>query len=244
MNRILSLFILLASCVQPTPPANKQPNKEEPRGYEQRAATPDGTGKFYMGREIAQVMGYQGAAWLDRDERTVEEKPDEVVSAMNLQPTDTVVDLGAGTGYFTFRVSQKVPQGKVLAVDVQPEMIKLLEDNKKAKGITNVEAILGTETDPKLPARSVDVLFMVDVYHELLYPREVMQKVVESLKPGGRVILIEYRGEDKDVPIKALHKTTQEQLKKELAAVGLSWKETKDFLPWQHFIVFTVVSSQ
>jgi precorrin-6B methylase 2 len=244
----VALVFSLSAChqaAQPSVPTSTKTEQVPPvktsaesLGYEQKTASQDGTGKFYMGREISQVMGYQGAVWLERDEREQEEQPAKVVEALRLKPTDVVVDLGAGTGYFSFRMSPLVPQGKVIAVDVQPEMIKLLEDNKKTKKITNVEAVLGTETDPKLAANSVDVVLLVDVYHELLYPKEVMQHVFTALKPGGRLVLIEYRGEDPSVPIKPLHKTTQVQLKRELAAVGLPWKETKDFLPQQHFIVF------
>jgi precorrin-6B methylase 2 len=241
---VVSLFACHQTTQNPAPASVEtvqtptKTKETESKGYEQKEASPDGTGKFYLGREISQVMGYQGASWLDRDTREEEEQPAKVVEALELKPTDVVADLGAGTGYFTFRIAPKVPQGKVIAIDVQPEMIKLLEDNKKSKGVTNVETLLSTETDPKLSANSVDVVLLVDVYHELLFPKEVMQHVAEALKPGGRVVLIEYRGEDPSVPIKPLHKTTQVQLKKEMAAVGLPWKETKDFLPQQHFIVF------
>jgi ubiquinone/menaquinone biosynthesis C-methylase UbiE len=207
--------------------------------YEQRSQhDPDGIGKFYLGREIAHVMGHRAAAWLERPDRTQTELPDDVVKAMRLKATDVVADIGAGTGYFTFRVSRRVPQGKVYAVDIQPEMLALLEARKKALKADNVLTIQGTETDPKLPEQAVDLAFMVDAYHEFSYPREIMQSLVKSLKPAGRVVLIEYRGEDPTIPIKRLHKMTVAQARKELEAVGLVWKETKDFLPQQHFLVF------
>jgi ubiquinone/menaquinone biosynthesis C-methylase UbiE len=161
-----------------------------------------------------------------------------VIKSLNLKPTDVVADIGAGTGYFTFRISPVVSQGKVLAVDVQPEMVKVLKGLTKDRKISNVEPIQGTITNPNLPTSAVDLALLVDTYHELSHPREVMQAVVKSLKPGGRVVLIEYRGEDSNVPIKAVHKMTQDQVRKEMAAVNLTWKETKDFLPYQHLLIF------
>ncbi|HEX4949456.1 MAG TPA: class I SAM-dependent methyltransferase [Blastocatellia bacterium] len=199
---------------------------------------PDGIGKFYMGREIAHVMGHLGARWLERDDRLDTERPDEVVKNFKLKATDVVADIGAGTGYFTFRLSPIVNRGKVFAVDIQPEMLALMETRKKAMRAENVVLVQGTETDTKLPAAVVDLAFMVDAYHEFSYPREMMQSIVNALKPGGRVVLIEYRGEDPSVPIKRVHKMTVAQARKELEAVGLVWKETKNFLPHQHFIVF------
>lgn len=191
-----------------------------------------------MGREIAYVMGYEGADWLERPDRIKEEQPDKVVAEMKLKPTDTVADVGAGTGYFTFRIHRQVPQGKVYAVDIQPEMLALIEKRKQELKADNVIAVRSTETNAKLPPNSIDVVLMVDVYHEFAYPREMMESVVKALKPGGRFVQIEYRGEDPEVPIKPLHKMTVAQARKEMAAVGLVWKETKDFLPQQHFIVY------
>ncbi|WP_233744035.1 class I SAM-dependent methyltransferase [Leptodesmis sichuanensis] len=198
----------------------------------------DGIGKLYMGREIAQVMGHQGAGWLERSSREREERPQQLIESLNLQPTDVVADIGAGTGYFSFRIAPLVPQGKVLAIDVQPEMIEILRLLKQEKQQTNVEPILGLETDPRLVPSSVDVALMVDAYHEFEYPREMMQAIVQALKSDGRVVLVEYRGEDPWVFIKPLHKMTQKQVKKEMAAVGLTWLETKKFLPQQHVLIF------
>ncbi|MBO0861493.1 MAG: class I SAM-dependent methyltransferase [Chloracidobacterium sp.] len=210
-----------------------------PPVYETRSNhDPDGIGKFYMGREIAHVMGYQGAEWLERPERIIEERPDQVVEQMKLKPTDVVADIGAGTGYFSFRISRVVSQGKVFAVDIQPEMLAVIEKRKKESKADNVIAVKSEETDAKLPDNSVDLTLLVDVYHEFSFPREMMLSLVKALKPGGRVVQIEYRGEDPNVPIKLLHKMTIAQARKEMAAVGLVWKETKDFLPQQHFIVY------
>jgi ubiquinone/menaquinone biosynthesis C-methylase UbiE len=191
-----------------------------------------------MGREIAQVMGHLGAGWLERPTREFEEQPQELINALKLKPTDVVADIGAGTGYFSFRISPFVPQGKVLAVDIQPEMLEMIETIKQEKQISNVEPVLGSDTAPNLAPSSIDLALLVDAYHEFEYPREMMQAIAQALKPKGRVILVEYRGENPFVPIKALHKMTQKQARKEMAAVGLSWQETKNFLPQQHVMVF------
>src|SRR6476646_6342112 len=185
--------------------------------YQQRDRhNSDGIGKIYMSREIAQVMGHQGAAWLERSSRSWEEQPQRVVEVLDLQPSDVVADIGAGTGYFSFRLSPLVPDGKVLAVDVQPEMIEILNFLKQENQASNVEPILGTVQDPHLPPDSVDLALMVDAYHEFEYPQEMMTALVRSLKPGGRVVLVEYRGENLLIPIKGLHKMTQRQVKKEM----------------------------
>lgn len=198
---------------------------------------PDGIGKVYFGREIAQIMGHQGAGWLERPSRSFEEQPMQVIAALGLRPTDVVADVGAGTGYFSVRMSPLLPEGKVLAIDIQPEMVELLTFHLQERGITNVEPILGTATDPKLPPEGVDLALMVDAYHEFEYPYEMMQAIVRSLKPGGRVVLVEYRGENPFIPIKSLHKMTQRQVKREMAAVGLRWVETKNILPQQHILI-------
>ncbi len=207
--------------------------------YEYRTLhNPDGIGKFYLGREIAQVMGHEGAGWLERPSRETSEHPQQAIAALDLKPTDTVADIGAGTGYFTFRISSLVPQGKVLAVDVQPEMLELINFVKTQENIKNVEPILGTIDNPNLPESTVDLALMVDAYHEFQYPQEMMQAIVKALKPGGRVVLLEYRQENPFILIKELHKMSEKQVKKEMEAVGLKWRETQSFLPQQHFLVF------
>ncbi|MEM7795522.1 MAG: methyltransferase domain-containing protein [Cyanobacteria bacterium P01_C01_bin.118] len=205
-------------------------------GYKQPSS--DGIGKVYMGREISQVMGHQGAYWLERPSREAEERPDMAVDALGLQPTDTVADIGAGTGYMSFRMARKVSEGQVLAVDLQPEMIQLLEESKTEQAITNVKTIQAAEDNPHLPAGQVDLVLMVDAYHEFESPREVMTGVVEGLKPGGRVVLAEYRAENPLIMIKRLHKMSEKQVKKEMAAVGLTWVKTDDRLPQQHLLFF------
>lgn len=207
--------------------------------YQERVVhSADGIGKFYMDREIAKVMGHTEALWLERPDRKATEQPQQVVEALNLKPTDIVADIGAGTGYFSFRISPLVSEGKVLAVDIQPEMLDIIDFLKKENSISNVEPILGSISNPNLPDESVDLALMVDAYHEFEYPKEMMAGVVRSLKPGGRVVLVEYRKENPFIPIKALHKMTQKQARKEMKAVGLEWLETKNFLPQQHLMVF------
>ena len=191
-----------------------------------------------MGREISFVMGHRGVGWLERSEREREERTDLVVGAMELTPDDLVVDLGAGSGYFTFRISRRVPRGKVLAVDIQPEMLEIIEKRKRKRKHANIDTVLATESEPNLPEGAVDAVLMVDAYHEFSHPREVMTAVVDALRPGGRVFLVEYRGEDPSIPIYPLHKMTEAQVRLEMEAVGLDFVENRDMLPSQHFLVF------
>ena len=206
--------------------------------YTYQTPSRDGTGKVYLGREISHVMGHRGAAWLERAERVELERPDEVVDSLGLAPDDVVADIGAGTGYFTFRIAECVPEGGVYAVDIQPEMLAIIEERAAQQGFDNVEGVPGTVSDPNLPEESVDVALIVDAYHEFSHPREMMAGLVRALRPGGRVVLIEYRGEDPSIPIKELHKMTEAQVRLELEAVGLVWRRTGRFLPRQHFLVF------
>lgn len=211
----------------------------DPPGYETRPASADGIGKLYFGREIAQVMGFAAAQWLERPERLAEERPDLVLEALALEADDVVADLGAGTGYFALRIAKLVPSGKVYAIDVQQEMIDVVARRAAETGVGNLETRLATATDPRLEPGSVDVVLMVDVYHELEHPREVLEKIHAALRPGGRLVLVEFRGEDPAVPIKPLHKMTEAQARREVEASGLRWQETKGMLPIQHFLVFT-----
>ena len=198
----------------------------------------DGIGKFYRGREISHVMGHRGAAWLERPEREREERTDLLIEALPLSQDSVVADIGAGTGYFSFPIAVRVPEGKVLAVDIQQEMLDIIEARKTEGAQANVETVLGAEDDPKLPKASVDLILIVDAYHEFSHPFEMGTAMAESLKPGGQLVLIEYRAEDPSVQIKPLHKMSQEQAKREMATIGLEWVRTEDFLPQQHFLVF------
>ncbi len=205
--------------------------------YETASPSRDGIGKIYMGREISHVMGHLGAGWLERDGREAEERTDLLVENLGLKPSDVAADIGAGTGYFSFLMSPLVPDGKVLAVDIQQEMLDIIS-SRRANGWANIETILGAIDDPKLPAETVDLILIVDAYHEFSHPREMGEAMARALKPGGRIALVEYRKEDPDVPIKELHKMSEAQSKKEMAAIGLQWVETKDVLPQQHLMFF------
>ena len=199
----------------------------------------DGTGKFYLGREIAQVMGHLGAGWLERPQREQEERTDLLLELLALQPGDVVADIGAGTGYFSLPMAQQVgDQGRVLAVDIQPEMLAIIERRMVTEDLYNIDRILASQSDPRLPPETIDLALMVDAYHEFSHPREVMAGVVAALAPGGRVVLVEYRGEDPRVPIKPLHKMTLEQSRREMAVVGLVLDRVHDDLPLQHVMVF------
>jgi ubiquinone/menaquinone biosynthesis C-methylase UbiE len=200
---------------------------------------PDGTGKFYMGREIALVMGHQAADWLERPERNAEEHSNDLVDQLQVAPGQQVADIGAGTGFFSRRLGEAVgPSGRVFAVDIQPEMLTLLTNLATKAGITNITPVLGSARDPKLPSGAIDVVLMVDVYHEFAYPYEMMTNICRAVKTGGRVVFVEYRGEDPKVPIKPVHKMTEPQLKKEMTVQPLTWIKTIESLPRQRIVEF------
>jgi len=228
--------LALALCTVLILPAAAPKPAESP--YTQGRKTRDGLGKYYFGREIASYMTHYAAPWLDRPERDQEERPDLVLKALALKPGDLVADLGCGTGYFSWRMAQAVgPGGVVYGSEIQPEMLVLLDKAMRARGVTNVVGVLGTVDDPKLP-QPVDLAIMVDVYHECSEPAEFIAAVCRQLKPGGRLVFVEYRGEDPSVPIKPLHKMTEAQVKLEMAAQPLDYVETVRTLPRQHLIIF------
>lgn len=234
---ILCLGISALARVQTQASSNAAANS--PR-YEFRAKHDrDGTGKFFMGREIAQVMGHQGVSWLERPEREKEERADLLVPALKLKGGDVVADIGCGSGYYTRRLAKAVgTNGLVYAVDVQPEMLDILTNKLAAGKILNVKPVLGTATDPKLPRESVDLILLVDVYHEFDHPFEMMAALIRALKPGGRVAFVEFRAEDPEVRIKRVHKMTETQVRKEMSVQPLEWAETISTLPQQHVILF------
>lgn len=208
--------------------------------YQLREPSRDGIGKFFLDREIAHVMGHQGAPWLERPERLEEERPDVLHSLLGLKPGMAVADIGTGTGYHAWRVAEKIgPSGTVYAVDIQPEMLSLLATNMARRNLTNVVGVLGTLSDPRLPENSIDLAIMVDVYHEFDHPCEMLASITRALKPGGRVAFVEFRGEQVSVPIKPLHKMTEAQVRKEAEIhPRLRWAGTRKELPWQHLIFF------
>jgi protein-L-isoaspartate O-methyltransferase len=237
--RSLRLVLFLVPCVALMAAADDARPAEA--RYETRSrATRDGIGKIYFGREIAHVMGHQGASWLERPEREEEERTDLLLEALALKPGEIVADIGAGSGYFSWRMARNVGDaGKVFAVEIQQEMLDLLMSNMRKRNVgAIVQPVLGTVQDPKLPKAGVDTILLVDVYHEFDFPYEMTRAMIEALKPGGRLVFVEYRGEDPDVPIKPLHKMTVAQVRKEMSVHPVTFEQTIAKLPRQHIIVF------
>jgi SAM-dependent methyltransferase len=240
---LASLCVLFSALAAPLLPAcadsaDSADSADATPLYRQGAGSPDGIGKFYQGREIAAVMGFEGAPWLERPSRATEERPDLLVQELHLQPGMTVADIGAGSGYLSRRMAPLVQPGRVFAVDLQPQMVAMLTELSQRRQFNNVVPILGATDDVRLPPASVDLAVLVDVYHELAYPYEVLRSLVRALKPGGRVVLVEYRGEDPDVPIKALHRMSEAQIRREMSLLPLAWERTSERLPIQHIVVF------
>jgi protein-L-isoaspartate O-methyltransferase len=198
----------------------------------------NGIGKWYMGREIAYVMGYEGIGWLERSQREKEENVSKLIQNMGIKPNDTIADIGAGSGYHAFRMALLANKGMVYAVDIQTEMLMAIENSKETNNIKNIKTILGGEKSVYLAENSVDKILMVDVYHEFSFPIEMIKSITIALKPKGELFLIEYRGEDPNVPIKRIHKMTEKQAVKEMEAAGFKLKRNIDNLPWQHCMVF------
>lgn len=238
MNHRL-LLILLAALTTACRAA--EPPRPAGAAYEKREDhDPNGTGIFYMGREIARVMGHEGADWLDRKQREREEKTSQMIEALRFREGEIVADIGAGTGYVSERIARKVgSNGVVYATDIQPEMIELLGKRMRGLGLPNVKGLLGAIDDARLPAGEVDTVILVDVYHEFDHPWEMTRSMIAGLKPGGRLVFVEFRAEDPRVPIKAVHKMTEAQVRKEMAIhPELRHAETIATLPWQHLIIF------
>jgi ubiquinone/menaquinone biosynthesis C-methylase UbiE len=242
----VSLALLLALfgrsvAQEATAPAKEKSEAREKSGTKKKAprrARREAPGT-YMGRRIADVMSYQGAEWLIRASREEEEQPEAMLDALKIAPGSTVADVGAGVGYTSLRMARRVgPEGLVLATDIQPQMLQMLASNARTAGVENIRPIRSTATDPKLPEGKVDLILMVDVYHECTHPEATLQGLRKALKPGGRLVLVEFRGEDPDVPIKPEHKMTFAQVRREIEPQGFTFKEKFDFLPWQHIIVF------
>ncbi|MBC2839302.1 class I SAM-dependent methyltransferase [Robiginitalea sp. SC105] len=214
-------------------PGTKQ---EEPYTYKNGSVF--GTGKWYMGREIAHVMGFQGMRWLERPEREAEEQTAKLLRNMDIQPGDIVADIGAGSGYHVFKMAPMAEPGHIYAVDIQEEMLAAIRKKNRELDLKNIKLVQGGEKSTNLPKNTVDKVLMVDVYHEFAFPVEMLASIRESLKPGGAVYLIEYRKEDPEVPIKELHKMSEAQAVKEMEAAGFELRRNFGNLPWQHCMVF------
>jgi precorrin-6B methylase 2 len=208
------------------------------KGYVYKSSDSGGIGKVYMGREIANIMDFQGKAWLERQSRENEENTSLAIQNLPVSANSVVADIGAGSGFYTFRIAPRVPDGKVFAVEIQDDAIQFLQDRSRDLGYPNVSTIKGDVKTPNLPANAIDLVIMVDVYHELEYPVEMLAAIKESLKADGKLLLIEYRGEDPAVAIRPLHKMTVEQAKKELEANGFKLAQNGQFMNIQHFLVF------
>lgn len=241
---VLLLATAASASAQDAPADGQDPAPDRPRAAARKKPPrkprlgPDGH-PDYQGRPIADVMSYLGVDWLFRPEREVEEQPEKMIDALGIQPGMTVADVGAGAGYTSMRLAQRVgPRGVVLATDVQPQMIAMLKTNLREQGITNVKPILCTQADPKLPEGQVDLILLVDVYHECSDPETALKGWRKALKPGGRIVFVEFRAEDPDVPIKPEHKMSVAQVRKEVEPMGFTLKERHDFLPWQHILIF------
>jgi ubiquinone/menaquinone biosynthesis C-methylase UbiE len=231
-------FLLAAGLIAFTAFAEPVP-KPDPL-YETRTdGDPNGINKWFMGRQIAMVMGHQAADWLERPEREEEEKSDLMIDSLKFREGEVVADIGVGSGYIARRIAKRIGEkGTVYGVDIQPEMLEVLKKRMAMFRINNVKGVLGEEKDPKLPPESCDSIIMVDVYHEFDHPYEMVSAMIKGLKPGGRIVFVEYRGEDPSVPIKTVHKMTEEQVKKEMSIHQLEHAETIGVLPRQHIIVF------
>ncbi len=246
MRSAFLLPVLLALCLatvwmmrpHDTVPRRETPALKTEPIYQYETASPDGIGKFFHGREIAKVMGHPGINWLERENREDEEAPSRAIDTLDLAADAIIADIGAGSGYHSFRISPKVPLGKVMAVDIQQEMLDFLKKRASELAITNVVPHLGAVDDLKLPAATLDAALMVDSYHEFSHPAEMLSSLHHALKPGGRIFLLEFRGEDERVPINPLHKMTEAQARRELEAEGFLFVSNRRHLPWQHFLIF------
>ena len=236
MKKFNILFLLFTILILSNECLGQNPNTD--KKYTFKRGDDNGIGKWYMGREIAYVMGFEGIGWLERSDREKEENVSNLIQNMRIKSNDTIADIGAGSGYHVFRMAPLAERGQVYAVDIQSEMLMSIEKTKESSKIRNVETILGSEKSIYLPKSSVDKILMVDVYHEFNFPVEMIASMKNALKPNGQLFLIEYRGEDPKVPIKKIHKMTEKQAVKEMEAAGFKLKENIDNLPWQHCMVF------
>ena len=232
-----SILIIFISCFLTANESIAQANNNDTK-YTYKRGDYNGIGKWYMGREVAYVMGFQGINWLERSEREIEEDVSTLIKNMEIKTDDTIADIGAGSGYHVFRMAPLAENGLVYAVDIQPEMLEAIELKKRSKRVSNVETVLGSEKSINLPKNSLDKILLVDVYHEFSYPAEMVGSIKNALKSNGQLFLIEYRGEDSSVPIKKIHKMTVKQSIKEMEAAGFRLKENIDNIPWQHCMIF------
>jgi len=233
----LSVLLLLLNILLFSNKSRAQNNTDDQK-YIYKTGDYNGIGKWYMDREIAYVMGYEGIGWLERSQREKEENVSKLIQNMGIKSNDTIADIGAGSGYHVFRIAPIANKGMVYAVDIQTEMLMAIENIKETSKIKNIKTILSSEQSVYLAENSVDKILMVDVYHEFSFPIEMITSIKSALKPKGELFLIEYRAEDPNVPIKRIHKMTEKQAVKEMEAAGFKLKRNINNLPWQHCMVF------
>lgn len=240
LGPIATLWLAIVALSHSPAAAQQKLTKDElPKATEPKLEEVPPAKREYLGRVIAPAMGYAHAAWLTRDTREQEEDPLQTLANLGLKPGMVVCDLGCGNGYYTIEMAKRVaPTGKIFAVDIQTEMLHLLELRLEEKEIKNVELVLSGLIDPRMPDDSIDLLLMVDVYHEFSHPVQMLQAIRKSLKPEGRIALVEFRAEDRNVPIRPEHKMTKKQIMKEYKANGFKLVEEYDKLPWQHLMFF------
>ena len=232
-----SILLILISCFLTSNESIAQADSFDTK-YTYKRGDFNGIGKWYMGREIAYVMGFQGIDWLERSEREIEEDVSTLIKNIKIKTNETIADIGAGSGFHVFKMAPLAKNGLVYAVDIQPEMLEAIELKKRSKKVSNVETVLGSEKSINLPKNSLDKILLVDVYHEFSYPAEMVESIKNALKPNGQLFLIEYRGEDSSVPIKKIHKMTEKQSIAEMEVAGFKLIENIDNLPWQHCMIF------
>jgi SAM-dependent methyltransferase len=232
------VVLVYANPPLPSPNDPSEPEKPPVPEYTRTTPSPDGIGKVFMGREISKVMGHPGIGWLERSDREKEEAPSKAIALLDLSPDAVIADIGVGSGYYSFRIAPLLPEGKVIAVDIQQEMLDFLKTQSAKLGIENVEPHLGTVESIQLPGNTLDAALMVDAYHEFSHPAEMLTSLHKAFKPGGKIYLLEYRAEDPKVPILPLHKMTEAQAIKEFEALGFRFVENKPGLPWQHLLIF------
>jgi ubiquinone/menaquinone biosynthesis C-methylase UbiE len=239
LSILIVLWLAFPSCENGDGnPAQKPVKPALTYPYTFKTKSIDGTGKVYANREIGQIMTAESAAWLHLKDKQKEASAKMAIDSMKLQPNSVVADIGAGTGYYTFRIAKRVPGGKVYAVEIQDDLIRYLNNRKRETGDSNVVVIKGDVKSPHLPDNSLDLALLIEVYHELEYPKEMMQYIGKALKKNGRLLIIEFRAEDPNLHINPLHKMSVVQIKKEMKMNGFKLTYDGEFLPFQHFLMF------
>ena len=228
----------LPTSVRPTPGTTGAAGATAAPTEAEAPFDPTGISRRYMGRQIARVLGHENNAYFDRPAREREERPDLLLKALNLRPTDLVADVGAGTGYLTFRLAPLVPQGTVYAVEIQPQQMLRLTNDVMSRGMANVMPVRGTTQSLNLAPNSVDVVLLNDAYHEFAYPKEMLSSITRALRPKGRVVLVEYRPEATDISLSPVHRMSIGQARQELTAAGLTFRSAPEILPRQNMLIF------